>query len=96
MIDKTDYETKEIKKLNADIYTKKVGARWDKINTEMLNTDKEIKTKSDRLVKALEDLKSFSGDNTAFASFIASSELFSTLVSSPDNCWSEDESPGVC
>ena len=57
MMDKTDYETKEIKKLNADIYTKKVGARWDKINTEMLNTDKEIKTKSDRLVKALEDLK---------------------------------------
>ena len=56
-MDKTDYETKEIKKLNADIYTKKVGARWDKINTEMLNTDKEIKTKSDRLVKALEDLK---------------------------------------
>ena len=57
MMDKTDYETKEIKKLNADIYTKKVGARWDKINTEMLNTDKEIKTKSDRLVKALDDLK---------------------------------------
>ena len=56
-MDKTDYETKEIKKSNAEIYTKNVGARWDKINTEILNADKEIKTKSDRLVKALEDLK---------------------------------------
>jgi hypothetical protein len=56
-MDKTDKETKEIKKLNADAYTKNMEARWDKINAEILKKDKEIKTKSDRLVKALEDLK---------------------------------------
>ena len=57
LMDKTDHETKEIKKLGADAYSKNVGARLDKINTEMLIADREIKTKSDRLVKALEDLK---------------------------------------
>lgn len=56
-MDKTDKETKEIKKLNAETYAKNGEARWDKINAEMLKADKEIKTKSDRLVKALEDLK---------------------------------------
>jgi hypothetical protein len=56
-MDKTDKETKKIKKLNADAYTKNMEARWDKINAEMLKTDQEIKTKSDTLVKALEDLK---------------------------------------
>lgn len=56
-MDKTEIETKEIKKLNADAYTKNMEARWDKINAEILKKDKEVKTKSDRLVKALEDLK---------------------------------------
>lgn len=56
-MDKTDKEIKEIKKLNADAYAKNMEARWDKINAEILKKDKEIKTKSDRLVKALEDLK---------------------------------------
>jgi hypothetical protein len=58
-MDKTDKETetKEIEKLSEDSYTKNVEARWDKINVETLKVDREIKTKSDRLVKALEDLK---------------------------------------
>jgi len=56
-MDKTDKEVKDFKKLSADIYTKNLEARWDKINPETPGLDKEIKTKSDRLVKALEDLK---------------------------------------
>lgn len=56
-MDKTDKETKENRKLNADAYTKNVEARWDNINVELVKKDREIKTKSDRLVKALEDLK---------------------------------------
>ena len=56
-IDKTDKKIEEIKKLNADAYTKNMEARWDKINAKLLNVDNEIKTKNDRLVQALEDLK---------------------------------------
>lgn len=56
-MDKTDNKTKEVNKLNADAYIKNREARWDKISAEMLKADTEIKTKSDRLVKALEDLK---------------------------------------
>lgn len=56
-MDKTDEETTENRKFNADAYTKNIEARWDIINAELLKKDKEIKTKSDRLVKALEDLK---------------------------------------
>ncbi|MDQ1251597.1 MAG: hypothetical protein QG646_705 [Euryarchaeota archaeon] len=54
---KTDKEVKDFKKLSAETYTKNLEARWDKINPETPGFDKEIKTKSDRLVKALEDLK---------------------------------------
>ncbi|HZK71080.1 MAG TPA: hypothetical protein VFD03_06120 [Clostridia bacterium] len=32
-------------------------ARWDEINTELLKVDKEIKTKNDRLIQSLKDLK---------------------------------------
>jgi hypothetical protein len=56
-MDKTDKEIKDFKKLSADAYTKNMEARWDKIDPETQRIDKEIKTKSDRLVKALEDLK---------------------------------------
>ena len=56
-MDKTDKKMEEIKKLNADAYTKNMEARWDKINAKLLNIDKEIKAKNDRLVQALEDLK---------------------------------------
>jgi hypothetical protein len=56
-MDKTDKKIEEIKKLNADAYTKNMEARWDKINAKLLNVDKDIKTKNDRLVQALEDLK---------------------------------------
>jgi hypothetical protein len=56
-MDKTDKKIEEIKKLNADAYTKNMEARWDKINAKLLNVDNEIKTKNDRLVQALEDLK---------------------------------------
>jgi hypothetical protein len=56
-MDKTDKKLGEIKKLSADAYTKNLEARWDKINAKLLNVDKEIKAKNDRLVQALEDLK---------------------------------------
>jgi hypothetical protein len=56
-MDKTNKEIKDFKKLSAEAYTKNVEARWDKINPETPSMDKEIKTKGDQLVKALEDLK---------------------------------------
>jgi hypothetical protein len=56
-MDKTDKEVKILKKLSADAYTKNLEAHRDKINLETAGLDKEIKTKSDRLVKAIEDLK---------------------------------------
>ena len=43
--------------MSADAYTKNLKARGDKIKAKTLIADKEIKTKGDRLVKALEDLK---------------------------------------
>ncbi len=56
-IDKTDIKIKEFKKLYVDAYAKNIEARWDEINTELLKVDKEIKTKNDRLIQSLKDLK---------------------------------------
>lgn len=56
-MDKTDKEVKNLKRLSSDAYTKNLEAHWDKINPETAGLDEEIKTKSDRLVKAIEDLK---------------------------------------
>jgi hypothetical protein len=56
-MDKTDKDVKDLKKQIAVAYTKNLEAHWDKINPETAGLDKEIKTKSDRLVKAIEDLK---------------------------------------
>jgi hypothetical protein len=40
-----------------DAYTKNMETRWDEISTELLKVDNEIKTKNDKLIQALNDLK---------------------------------------
>jgi hypothetical protein len=56
-MDKKDNEIKEIKKMSADAYIKNKEIRKNIIKKETLKVDNEIKTKSERLIKALEDLK---------------------------------------
>ena len=56
-MDKTDMKTKEARKSYVDAYTKNMEARWDEISTELLKVDNEIKTKNDKLIQALKDLK---------------------------------------
>jgi hypothetical protein len=56
-MDKSDMETKEARKSYVDAYTKNMEARWDEISTELLKIDNEIKTKNDKLIQALKDLK---------------------------------------
>jgi hypothetical protein len=55
-MDKKDNEIKEIKKMSADAYIKNKEIRKNIIKKETLKVDNEIKTKSERLIKALEDL----------------------------------------
>jgi dihydroxyacetone kinase DhaKLM complex PTS-EIIA-like component DhaM len=57
-MNKTDMKTKEIRKSYVDAYTKNMETRWDEISTELLKVDNEIKTKNDKLIQALKDLKS--------------------------------------
>jgi hypothetical protein len=56
-MDKTDIEAKEVRKSYVDAYTKNMETRWDEISTELLKVDNEIKTKNDKLIQALNDLK---------------------------------------